>query len=302
MALAGRPSVVALPTRQMAQGSSRRTTRGLRLRRRLASRTSLAGTTLANQSAPGTGSFDVEADSVAPTGGSITYPNGWLTAAASGININFLAGNDAESGLGSWQVERSIGTSALGVCGSYGPFAGVGPASPATSPFNDNVLVDGSCYMYRLVVTDNVGNKTIYASPNEVKVDQTPPTGTISATPVGPASGILAMTGTSFDASSGVSNIVVAYSGPATGVICNAPQAPSTLTAWSCNWNTAVGALPDGLYTITLQVQDVAGNLNAAPITRTIMIDNTAPITTFDSFTEGANPQFQYWSGAGNLH
>jgi len=55
--------------------------------------------------------------------------------------------------------------------------------------------------------------------------------------------------------------------------------------------------LPTGTYDIVLEVTDNAGNREGAVISRTIVVDNNAPITSFNSFVEGTNPQFQYWPG-----
>jgi len=135
-----------------------------------------------------------------------------------------------------------------------------------------------------------VQNQAVYSSPNEVKVDRTLPTGTISGTPVGPVGGtIVPLTGTSTDLESGVQKVDLTFTGPASGAVCNNPPTP---TAWSCAWDTTVG-VPDGLYTLTLTITDLAGNTNAT--TRTIVVDNNPPTTGFNSFVELTNPQYM-WS------
>jgi len=65
--------------------------------------------------------------------------------------------------------------------------------------------------------------------------------------------------------------------------------------AVDCNWNTTAGALPDGSYTITVQIFDVAGN-SAYGTPRTVTVDNNAPTPfTHVNFTE-ASPNL-YWNG-----
>jgi hypothetical protein len=54
------------------------------------------------------------------------------------------------------------------VCGSYGAFATV--ATAPTSPYTDSGLGTG-CYRYRYVVSDLVGNTTVYTSANVAQID-----------------------------------------------------------------------------------------------------------------------------------
>jgi hypothetical protein len=44
-------------------------------------------------------------------------------------------------------------------------------------------MIDGHCYQYRLVVTDNVGNEATYTDPDTIKYDATLPTGAIDPAP-----------------------------------------------------------------------------------------------------------------------
>jgi len=114
------------------------------------------------------------------------------------------------------------------------------------------------------------------------------------AHPAGPIGGAInAITGTSTDTVSGVQKVDVKYSGPMAGNICLSPGSP---TAWTCNWNTV--GLTDGTYTITLEVTDNAGNREGPAITRFMVVDNTPPLLTFNSFVATAGTQYQVGAGS----
>jgi hypothetical protein len=245
-----------------------------------------------NAANSGTVPFTVTADAAAPTGGSVSYTNNIINATTT--PVTFVNGSDPAggSGLGNMQLQRAVGTYTGGACVGYSPFADIGPANP-TSPYSDATLVDGNCYKYRYEVWDNVNNLTIYtdASSSEVKVDTTAPTGTINAAPASPWSGTEALAGTSADSGSGVKQISLDYSGPGTGNICVVAGSSSP---WGCNWDTTTAS--DGTYTITLTVTDQAGNTGTA--TRTVLVDNTPPTITFNSYAAGSNAQYQHATGS----
>ncbi|MCW2950771.1 MAG: laminin sub domain 2, partial [Thermoleophilia bacterium] len=243
-----------------------------------------------------TKNYAIVEDAQAPTGVSITYANAVTNVLSA--SISFTGGSDALSGMQSVQLQRQQAAFSSGTCGAYGAFANVGPLNP-TSPYSDATVADGFCYKYQIVSKDNVDNATTIVGTNTVKVDQTKPGGSISAAPAGPSSGTVTFTGTGTDLGSGVASVVVNYkSGPSpNGVVCSGPSLGGTASSatWSCAWSTA--ALLDGTYTIELLVTDVANNVSV-PITRTILIDNNPPTVTFNSFSYGTNPQYQFKSGS----
>ncbi|MCW2927462.1 MAG: hypothetical protein JWM86_1430, partial [Thermoleophilia bacterium] len=102
------------------------------------------------------GSYEFRADATAPTGGSITYGNGVQTTAA----ISVVPGTDAESGIASWDVERrDVPTTSPGTCGtSWGAWS---PVATGSTSFTDSTVASSTCYQYRLLVNDNVGNQTL---------------------------------------------------------------------------------------------------------------------------------------------
>lgn len=105
-------------------------------------------------------------DSTPPSGAAISYGDG--TASGRSVSIAFSAGNDAGSGIDTFRLQRAAAPLTGGSCGTFGTYIAIGPASPA-APYVDEGL-GSSCYRYRLVVTDNVGNKAIATSPSVVRV------------------------------------------------------------------------------------------------------------------------------------
>ena len=109
---------------------------------------------------------DFKVDTVAPTGGSITYTNGILNGTS--INVSFVNGTDALSGISSRVIQRAEATIAGGAAGAYGGFILEIVSNPSSSPDTNTGLTPGKAYKYRYVVTDAAGNAATYTSSNEV--------------------------------------------------------------------------------------------------------------------------------------
>jgi hypothetical protein len=111
-------------------------------------------------------------DSTAPTADTVTYTNGYQ--AGGSVVVTFTTtGTDSGSGIATRQLQRSFAPLTGGACpaaGSFSGFADVGPGYP-TSPYTDSQVTDGSCYRYRYVVTDLVGNQSTATSTNVTKID-----------------------------------------------------------------------------------------------------------------------------------
>jgi hypothetical protein len=158
-------------------------------------------TTTNNAGGQASSSFTVTVspDSTPPSGGSITYTNGYSTV----FTVAFSKGTDSGSGLAaaSGLLQRSSATLSNGACGSFDAFVTVAtnPSSPTTDP------VTGGCYQYRYLISDNVGNQAVYTSPSIVKFDQFAPTSAIS---------IINVTGGAFSAFGGTT---LYYKGDAAG-------------------------------------------------------------------------------------
>ena len=100
----------------------------------------------------------------------VSYLNGY--EAGRSVAVTFSS-SDAGSGVDTRRLQRASAplTSATGICGStYTSFARVGPLNP-TSVYTDSQVTNATCYKYRYVVTDQLGNQTIATNANVVKVD-----------------------------------------------------------------------------------------------------------------------------------
>jgi hypothetical protein len=104
------------------------------------------------------------ADNTAPSAGTVSYLNGLYSGTT--VSVSFTTGTDAESGLGTRLLQRATATLTGTTCGTFGDFATVSGGTNPTSPFSDTVAATGACYMYRYVVSDNVGNQHIATSVN----------------------------------------------------------------------------------------------------------------------------------------
>jgi Ice-binding-like/Chitobiase/beta-hexosaminidase C-terminal domain len=113
-------------------------------------------------------------DVVAPVGGSIAYPNGVVTATA--VPITTLSGSDSISGINAatLTIKRDTAslTTATQTCSA---FAGTFATTVTLVGGADTSVTSGNCYRYEYLVTDNVGNQTIYTSASVAKVDTSGP-------------------------------------------------------------------------------------------------------------------------------
>jgi hypothetical protein len=130
-----------------------------------------------NTGANVTAAFTATPDATTPTGGSLTYTNGYTPG--SSVSISFTKGTDTISGLNSASgiVEISTAPLSAGACGTFGPFTtgATNPASGVSLP-----IVTDTCYRYRYLISDNVGNQSTYTSASVAKADSLAPTNTIS--------------------------------------------------------------------------------------------------------------------------
>jgi hypothetical protein len=104
------------------------------------------------------------ADDTAPSAGSISYLDGLYSGTT--ISVSFTTGTDAGSGLGTRLLQRATATLTGTTCGTFGEFTTVTGGTNPTSPVVNTVAATGACYMYRYVVSDNVGNQHIATSVN----------------------------------------------------------------------------------------------------------------------------------------
>ncbi|MCW2956338.1 MAG: laminin sub domain 2, partial [Thermoleophilia bacterium] len=127
--------------------------------------------------------FDVTADNVQPAGGGVTYADGFVPT--TNVTVSIDTGTDgAGSGIASWALVRFDGSLSGATCTAWGATeTSIATGLGAHVGTAADVVGDPGCFRYRLRVTDNVGNVRTYTSASEVRVDLTPPTGTIVLAP-----------------------------------------------------------------------------------------------------------------------
>lgn len=104
------------------------------------------------------------ADTTAPTGATVAYLNGvyWGTS----ITVTLGTPTDSGSGIASRLLQRATAPQTANSCGTFSGFTTVSGGTNPTSPFVDSTVATGTCYMYRYVVTDNLGHQQIATSAN----------------------------------------------------------------------------------------------------------------------------------------
>ena len=191
-----------------------------------------------------------------------TLPTGSVTAPAAAANLRdtvALTSNsaDAGSGVATVQFQRSP--------------AGAGTWTNQAASWDTHTVADGQ-YDLRVLTTDNAGNAFTSATVT-VRVDNTLPTGSVTAPAAGAELGVppVSLTSNSADAGSGVDTVVFQRS----------PAGAGTWTATPSTWDTAAGAdaVADGLYDLRVVTTDLAGNVFSSPAV-TVLVDHTAPTTS----------------------
>src|SRR5207248_1680575 len=138
-------------------------------------------------------------------------------------------------------------------------------------------LDDGS-YDLRVVTTDAAGNVTTSPS-RTVLVDNTAPTGTITAPAAGAAlRGAVVVSSDPADDGSGVASAQLQLEGPDDASFSDLGSA-ITAAPYTYDWGT--GSLSDGSYDLRVVTTDAAGNVTTSAA-RTVVVDNTAPTASLD--------------------
>ena len=125
----------------------------------------------------------VVADTTAPAGGGLNYPETYVGAHTSQeIDLGLVRPTDSGAGIdeSSWQVYRRTGILNAGVCSEFGEYEHVSAhlaytGERVTGISASGTVENGYCYQYQLRVSDNVGNQTIIDAANVVKVDTQAP-------------------------------------------------------------------------------------------------------------------------------
>lgn len=234
--------------------------------------------TLAGGSA--TSGLTVSLDETAPSAGALKYAAKLQSVGS--VAITAQPGQDSQSGLGDWKLQRQSAQLINGECVSEGSWQAIA----ASNSFVDMTLQHGQCYRYLLTSTDKVGNSS-YVLGGWVQVDLTAPD--VDPTTLSQVAESEAYTHV---ASSGTIYINADQAGSFVASIHAAdPESGIKAVAWptlGSGWNSASGGL-SAAYTFTeLAVQP---NIDPAPLA---IVTNKAGMSSSASvgnvFLDGADP------------
>ncbi len=219
------------------------------------------------------------ADPTAPTG-AVTAPAAAANVRGSAVSVTSTSA-DASSGVASAQFQISVAGAAtwtdLGAADGITPYA---------TSWDTTAFTDGR-YDLRVITTDNVGNAFTSPTITNVRVDNTPPTGAVTAPATdGFLRGAISMTTDSADAGSGVTSVQFQRSPAGADTWTNQGSADTT-APYAVTWTTTTGT-PDGLYDLRAITTDRAGNTFSSVVTN-LRVDNTAPAGAVTAPAASAN-------------
>jgi large repetitive protein len=214
-----------------------------------------------------------------------TSPSGSVTAPASGANVRGSAvavssdSADSGSGVASAQFQRSPAGA-----GTWTNIGGADTTSPYSVSWDTTAVADG-LYDLRVVTTDNAGNTFTSALVTNVRVDNTSPTGSITAPSDGAdVRGNVAVGSDSADSGSGVAS--ANFQRSPTGAGTWMTIATDSSSPYSVNWDTT--AVADGLYDLRVITTDNVGNSFTSALV-TVRVDNGNPTGSITAPGDGAN-------------
>ncbi|MGI8607415.1 MAG: Ig-like domain-containing protein [Gaiellaceae bacterium] len=224
------------------------------------------------------GSVTVEVDNTAPSA-SLDDPGPTLRGT---VSLTGAAGDPGGSGVASLTFQRSP------TGGGTWTTIDVDTSSLYLVSFVTTGVSDG-LYDLRSVATDVAGNTTLSAVVANRRVENTRPTGSITAPAAGAVvNGLTAVSSDSADTGSGVQQVAFQRSPAGAGTWVTIDTDPSA--PYSVDWATS--ALADGGYAVRAVTTDVAGNMQTSA-TVSVVVDNNAPsvsITAPSGFVNAAAP------------
>ena len=211
----------------------------------------------------------VKIDKAAPTGGSITYTDGYYTATS--VPITYTTGTDTGSSLNttSGKIQRASATLSGGSCGTFGSFSDL--VTESDGGYTDTSVTNGNCYKYQYIISDNAGNTATYTSSNVAKIDTVAPTTTDNTIAPSWGNSDVTVTLTPSDSDSGIASTKYCIYDVG-GSVCN-PSAGSTGTSVSvtCSSGTTCKKI------VRYFSADNAGNNESSHDSNEIWIDKENP-------------------------
>ncbi len=219
-------------------------------------------------------------DTTAPTGGSMTYTDGYYTIAS--VSLTVADGSDGTgSGVNTSSriIQRRSAPLILGICTIYGSFSAISPSGSYPNLIDTDVS-SGNCYQYRHLVSDNLSQQATYTGANTVKVDTGAPStpGTPLPTPASPTNQT-SQTWTWSAATDAVSG-VLQYAWRTTG---------SAITSGTTALTNVVTNLAEGIYNFFVKAIDLAGN-ESEESEGTLTVDTTNPDVTINQAVGQSDP------------
>jgi hypothetical protein len=225
-----------------------------------------------------TSSITFTIDSTAPTG-AVTAP----VAAANVRGSVAVTSNSADAGSGVASAQFQASPAGAGTWSNVGA---LDTASPYTTAWDTTTSTDG-LYDLRVITADNVGNMFTSATIANVRVDNTPPSGSVTAPAASAAiKGTFTLTSNSADTGSGVANALFQRSPAGTNTWTNVAAADTT-SPYTASWVTT--GVSDGLYDLQVITTDKSGNALTSALTTNVRVDNAAPTGAVTAPVASAN-------------
>jgi PKD repeat protein len=200
-------------------------------------------------------SAKITVDAAAPVNGTLT-----VTPTPGTFTLNWQGFSDLQSGIKEYRLVA--GRSGYPLCSAAPIYTGTATTYP------DSSVVSGTTYYYRVCAVDNAGNVSTGAmAMKKALAEYTPPTGsvTINGGARFTKSPVVNLALTADDAS-GVSQVCVSNA-----ATCSQWTAFTATRSWTL-------APVSGVKTVNVWFKDTLGNVNAAPYSASIALDQTPPV------------------------
>ena len=210
-----------------------------------------------------------------------------MTAPAAAANVRgssvSVTSNSADAGAG--VASAQFQTSPAGA-GTWSNLGAADTVTPFATTWDTTTFTDG-LYDLRVITTDNVGNTFTSATIANVRVDNTAPTGSVTAPAANAfvAGASVAVTANSADTGSGVLNAQFQTSPAGTSTWSNLGAADTT-SPYSVTWNTTT--FTDGQYDLQVITTDKSGNTFTSAAVM-VEVQNAAPTTTAVQLVNGGS-------------
>ncbi|HYZ19809.1 MAG TPA: Ig-like domain-containing protein, partial [Gaiellaceae bacterium] len=215
-----------------------------------------------------------------------TNPTGSVAAPAAGASVGGTISVDSDSadggsGVASAQFQRSPAGA-----GTWTNIGAPDTSAPYSVSFDTTGVSDG-LYDFRVITSDNAGNSTTSAVVANVGVDNTNPSGSVTAPSAGAVlRGTISVDSNSADGGSGVASAQFQRSPAGAGSWTNIGAA-DTSSPYSVSFDTT--GVSDGLYDLRVVTTDNAGNSLASSAVANVRVDNTNPTGSVTAPSAGAN-------------